>query len=582
MGHKSGVIFTMSLNRQLSLYAFLAKLPGFRTRYIAKIMLVAFLGIHIPLLSLLLSFLITHTESLKTMINILSIALIATLFGTIGTLYALNYLLAPILITSAALKKYLETRTLSPLPTGFKDEAGTLMEHTYQTLHQLDGLIDYMTHYDALTGLPNAKFLQIHLEEIISQLPDQSFAITMVGINEFLNLCDRRESHIVNQLLKSMTHRLQNIVDSTDELAYWSSGVFIIVSLKTSSFEEVIQRSQIILNTLNQPYKLINSQINVKVNLGIRLSSSDEIPVENQDSRMLVDRLIQQANRSLRSAQRDRQSYQFYSPSLNQKLQRQIILENDLHNALEQQEMQVHYQPIVNLQNNQIIGVEALIRWEHPKLGWVSPEEFIPIAEANGLIESFGNWVSNVACLDSRTWRNKGLGPIRMSVNLSARQLEHPNLVESVCQILNDTGIAAVDFELEITESALMGNIERSINTLLQLRRKGISLALDDFGTGYSSLSYLKRFPVNMIKIDRSFVTDILQHPNNAAIARSIISLCHNLNLKITVEGIETKAQLEYFKQQGCHEGQGFYFSPAVSAETMTQLLQRQILNHAE
>ena len=142
--------------------------------------------------------------------------------------------------------------------------------------------------------------------------------------------------------------------------------------------------------------------------------------------------------------------------------------------------------------------------------------------------------------------------------------------------------MAAVDFELEITESALMGNIERSINTLLQLRRKGISLALDDFGTGYSSLSYLKRFPVNMIKIDRSFVTDILQHPNNAAIARSIILLCHNLNLKITVEGIETKAQLEYFKQQGCHEGQGFYFSPAVSAETMTQLLQRQILNHAE
>ena len=572
----------MSLNRQLNLYAFLAKLPGFRTRYIAKIMLVAFLGIHIPLLTLLLSFLITNSESLKTMIHVLSIALIATLFGTIGTLYALNHLLAPIMITSAALKNYLDNRTLSQLPTDFKDEAGTLMGHTYQTLYQLDGLIDYMTYYDALTGLPNGKLLQVHLEEMISQLPGHSFTITMVGINDFLNLCDRRESHIVNQLLKSMTYRLQNIVDSTDELAYWSSGIFIIVSLKRSSFEEVVQRSQIILNTLNQPYTLINNQINIKVNLGIRLSSSDETPVENQDPIMRIDRLIQQANMSLRSAQRDRQPYQFYSPSLNQKLQRQIILENDLHDALEQQEMQVHYQPIVQLQNNQIIGVEALIRWEHPTLGWVSPEEFIPIAEANGLIESLGNWVLNIACLDSRAWRNQGLHLIRMSVNLSARQLEHPNLVESVRRILNDTGMAAANFELEITESALMGDIDRSINLLLQLRRQGISLALDDFGTGYSSLSYLKRFPVNMIKIDRSFVTDILQHPNDAAIAKSIISLCHNLNLKITVEGIETRAQLEYFKQQGCHEGQGFYFSPAVPAETMTQLLQRQTFNHAE
>ena len=573
---------TMSLNRQLSLYAFLAKLPGFRTRYIAKIMLVAFLGIHIPLLTLLVSFLITNSESLKTMINILSIALVATLVGTIGTLYALNYLLAPIIITSAALKDYLDTRTLSQLPTDFKDEAGTLMGHTYQTLHQLDGLIDYMTYYDDSTGLPNTKLLQIHLEEMIAQFPDQCFTITMVGISDFLNLCDRREPYIVTQLLKSMTHRLQNIVDLTDELAYWSSGVFIIVSLKISSFEEVIQRSQIILNNLNQPHRLINNQINIKVNLGIRLSSSDEIPIENQDSRLLIDRLIQQANMSLRSAQRDRQPYQFYSPSLNQKLQRQIILENDLHSALEQQEMQVHYQPIVKLKNNQIIGVEALIRWEHPRLGWVSPEEFIPIAEANGLIESLGNWVLNIACLDSRAWRNQGLHSIRMSVNLSARQLEQPNLVEHICQILNNTGMPAADFELEITESALMGDIERSINTLLQLRRQGISLALDDFGTGYSSLSYLKRFPVNMIKIDRSFVTDILQHPNDAAIARSIISLCHNLNLKITVEGIETKAQLEYFKQQGCHEGQGFYFSPAVPAETMTKLLQKQTLNYAE
>jgi EAL domain-containing protein (putative c-di-GMP-specific phosphodiesterase class I)/GGDEF domain-containing protein len=572
----------MPLTRQLNLYAFLAKLPGFKTRYIAKIMLVAFIGIHVPLITLLISFLITRSESLTTIIHILSVALIVTLLGTVATLYALNYLLAPVILTSAALKNYLDTRTLAQLPTGFRDEAGTLMGNTYQTLHQLDGLIDYMTHYDALTGLPNAELLQLRLEQTIAQFAQQRFTITMVGINEFSNLCDRREPHIVSQLLKSITYRLQNIIDSTDELAYCSSGVFTIVSLKTFSFEEIVERSQIVLKTLNQPYKLTNNQIQINVNLGIRLSSLDETPVENQNSRMLVDRLIQQANMTLRAAQIDRQPYQFYSSSLNQKLQRQIVLENDLHSALERQEIRIHYQPIVNLQNGEIIGVEALMRWQHPKLGWVSPDQFIPIAEANGLIQSLGSWVLKMACLDSRAWRDQGLNPIRMSVNLSTRQLEYPDLLEHICQILNDTEIPAADLELEITETALMGDIERSVDILTQLRKEGISLALDDFGTGHSSLSYLKRFPVNMIKIDRSFVTNILQNPHDAAIARTIISLAHSLNLNITVEGIETKEQLEYFKLQDCQEGQGFYFSRGVSAEAITKLLQRQTFNYGQ
>ncbi len=572
----------MPLTRQLNLYAFLAKLPGFKTRYIAKIMLVAFLGIHVPLITLLLSFLITRTESLTTIIHILSVALIATLVGTVATLYALNYLLAPVILTSAALKNYLDTRTLAQLPTGFRDEAGTLMGNTYQTLHQLDGLIDYMTHYDALTGLPNAELLQIRLEQTLTQFAQQRFTITMIGINEFSNLCDRRESHIVGQLLKSITYRLQNIIDSTDELAYWSPGVFTIVSLKPSSFEEVVKRSQIVLNTLNQPYKLTNNHIQINVNLGIRLSSLDETPVENQNARMVVDRRIQQANMTLRAAQIDRQPYQFYSSSLNQKLQRQIVLENDLHSALERQEIRIHYQPIVNLQNGEIIGVEALMRWQHPKLGWVSPDQFIPIAEANGLIQSLGAWVLKMACLDSRAWRDQGLNPIRMSVNLSTRQLEHPDLLEHIFQILNDAEIPATDLELEITETALMGDTERSVDILTQLRKEGISLALDDFGTGHSSLSYLKRFPVNMIKIDRSFVTNILQDPHDAAIAGTIIALAHSLNLNITVEGIETKEQLEYFKLQDCHEGQGFYFSRGVSAEAITKLLQRQTFNYGQ
>ena len=179
-------------------------------------------------------------------------------------------------------------------------------------------------------------------------------------------------------------------------------------------------------------------------------------------------------------------------------------------------------------------------------------------------------------------WGDRGLNPIRMLVNLSTRQLEHPDLLEHICQTLNDTEIPAADLELEITETALMGDIERSVDILTQLRKEGISLALDDFGTGHSSLSYLKRFPVNMIKIDRSFVTNILQNPHDAAIAGTIISLAHSLNLNITVEGIETKEQLEYFKLQDCQEGQGFYFSRGVSAEAITKLLQRQTFKYGQ
>ncbi len=237
--------------------------------------------------------------------------------------------------------------------------------------------------------------------------------------------------------------------------------------------------------------------------------------------------------------------------------------------------MLVYYQPLIDLHSGQITAMEALVRWQHPTLGLVSPVKFIPIAEANGLILPIGEWVLRTACAQNRAWQLAGFNPIRISVNLSARQFELPNLVEVVSQILEETGLQVSYLELEVTESFLMADMERSVKILKQLRELGIWLALDDFGTGYSSLNYLKRFPVNMLKIDRSFVQDVTSNPDSAAVTNAIIALAKSLRLNITAEGVETQEQLDYLKMQGCDEGQGYYFSCPVPADLITPMLQK-------
>jgi EAL domain-containing protein (putative c-di-GMP-specific phosphodiesterase class I) len=239
-------------------------------------------------------------------------------------------------------------------------------------------------------------------------------------------------------------------------------------------------------------------------------------------------------------------------------LQERLALENDLRGALERGEMIVYYQPLVDLHTRQITALEALLRWQHPTRGLVSPAKFIPIAEDNGLIISIGEWVLRTACAQNRAWQLAGIEPIRISVNLSARQFEAPNLVEIVRQTLAETGLPASYLELEVTESFLMGDVQHSVKTLKQLRELGVWLALDDFGTGYSSLNYLKSFPVNMLKIDRSFVQDVTFNPDSAAVTDAVIALAKSLQLKITAEGVETQEQLDYLQKQGCQEGQGY------------------------
>ncbi|MBE8988164.1 putative bifunctional diguanylate cyclase/phosphodiesterase [Nostoc sp. LEGE 12450] len=560
----------MNFNQNLYLYSFLANFRWLKKSYTAKIMSVAFLGTHVPLLTLLLSFVISNSYSFGMAARVMTIALLATLAGTAATLYALNHLLKPVILTSGALQNYLNTKTLPKLPTEFADEAGTLMADTSQTLHKLDELIHQITNYDDLTGLPNRDLFRDRLHQILSQPENKQrlVAVFLLSIDDFTGMSHGLDHQTTNLLLRAVAKRLLDCTAQTDILAYLKGDEFALARMDIHSLESVIKLSQVLLSNLSKPFAFEGNLIHITVSIGITLN--------NLTDPNSVDQLLQQAHIALYQAkQQGRSQYQFYSPEINAQLQERLTLENELHGALERGEMLVYYQPIIDLHSGQVIAMEALLRWQHPTLGLVSPAKFIPIAEANGAIVPIGEWVLRTACAQNRAWQLAGFTPIRISVNLSSRQFEQPYLVEIVNQILEETGLQASSLELEVTESFLMADIDRSVKTLKQLRELDICLALDDFGTGYSSLNYLKRFPVNMLKIDRSFVQDVMSNPDSAAVTDAIIALAKSLRLKITAEGVETQEQLEYLKMRGCDEGQGFYFSRPVPADIIAPMLQK-------
>lgn len=556
------------MSYKLGLYGFLARFRVLKRSYIAKIMAVAFLGTHVPLLVLLLSFVLSPTYTWEMTLRVLIITLLATLGGTVATLFALHHLLRPVALTSKELQNYLNSQRLPNLPTEFADEVGTLMANTSQTLHKLDELIHYIRHYDDLTGLPNRELFRDRLAQA-SLVPTGSsrlVAVLLVGINDFVEVSHAWDLETANLLIRGIAQRIENSVHPSSIVARLEGDEFAIALTDIPSFENVIKLAQLLLSTLAKPFSIQGNGIRVTAGIGITL--------EHLSDRNEIDLLLQQAHMALHTAkQQGRSRYQFYSPEITAQLQERMILENELYGALERQEMRVYYQPLIDLQTGEIRAVEALVRWQHPTFGLVSPAKFIPIAETNGFIIPLGEWILRTACAQNREWQSAGLQPIRLSVNLSARQFEQSDLVERVRETLQETSLEPAYLELEVTESALMNNMGCSMATLSKLRGLGISLALDDFGTGYSSLNYLKQFPVNMLKIDRSFVQDITSNPDSAAVTNAIIALAQSLHLGITAEGIETEEQLNYLKMRGCHEGQGFYFSRPVPAEAIAPML---------
>ena len=288
--------------------------------------------------------------------------------------------------------------------------------------------------------------------------------------------------------------------------------------------------------------------------------------------------LIRNADTAMyRAKERGRDNFQVFTPAMEATLLEVLALENDLNHALEREELVVHYQPVMDIKSGRIVGGEALLRWQHPERGLVGPDEFIPLAEETGLIVPIGEWVLRKACAQAKEWQEAGLGAMRVAVNLSARQVEHPGLVQLVAEVLKETRLPPQCLHLELTEGAVMRQVESVISTLAELQALGIGISVDDFGTGYSSLGYLKRFPIDTIKIDRSFVRDVTTDQNDAAIVTTVIAMARSLNLRVIAEGVETEAQLAFLRENDCHEFQGFLLSRAVSpAEFEALTRQRQ------
>lgn len=532
-------------------------------------MTVAFLGTHVPLLGLLVYFLVVNSFSWETTVRVLLIALVATLLGTGITLYALHKLLAPIILTYLAQRAYIDRKQLPDLPTTYTDEAGILMADTVQTIQKLDEVIDHLTHYDAIASLPNRALFADRLQHALLRTEEKNrlLAVLTLKLANFREIHNGMGSNASNQLIRVVAQRLNASISSFDLVCRIGNDEFAIALTELAASEDVVAFCESLLDRLALPINLNGNQITPLTNIGIAVYPFDG------DS---VEQLLRSAHTAVDEADRRiPHNFQFYSANMNVQLQERLSLESNLRYALQRNEFQVHYQPRVDIHKGSIIGVEALLRWHNRKLGFVSPAKFIPIAEANGLIIPIGEWVLRSACAQNRIWQEAGLEPIRVAVNLSARQLAQPNLVQLVTSILEETDLNPAYLELEVTESLMMENVEQSINVLEQLRELGIQLALDDFGTGYSSLNYLRRFPIDTLKIDRSFVRDVVSNSHDAAVTNAIIALAKSLELNITAEGVETIEQYEYMKAQGCHEIQGYYFSPPVNSLAMTGLLNK-------
>ena len=430
-----------------------------------------------------------------------------------------------------------------------------------------DERIYFMAHYDTLTGLPNRNLLHDRILHAIVSAPRHKtkVAILFLDLDRFKIINDNLGHSIGDLLLQAVTERLKGCLRSSDTIARLGGDEFLIVipDLRDATYAATV--AQKILDSLSRHYVIRDIELHTTVSIGISLYPDDGTANEE---------LIANADVAMyRAKEIGRNNYQFFAPAMNDRSYERLTFENKLRRALERREFVIHYQPQVNSMTGLIIGAEALVRWQHPKMGLVSPGMFIPIAEESGLIIRIGEWVLREVCRQAKAWQEEGLPPIPVAVNLSAVQFRQNNLVEMVDDALKESGLDPHCLELEITESGIMQNSETSVHTLRLLKQMGLKLSVDDFGTGYSSLSYLKKFPIDKLKIDQSFVRDITTDQDDAAIINAIIGMANSLKLRVIAEGVETVEQQNFLNANGCFESQGYYFCKPLPAEEFRELL---------
>ncbi len=442
---------------------------------------------------------------------------------------------------------------------------GTIQDVTEH--RQVQERLRYLAYYDSLTGLPNRQQVNDSLYRAMleAESRERLVAVMFLDLDRFKNINDTLGHDVGDALLKEVAVRLKASLRPGDSISRLGGDEFILILGNIAHINDVTRVAQKILDQFIPPFRIAGRDLFISPSIGITLYPFDDNNPEN---------LLRNADIAMyRAKELGRNNFQFYTPELNARAARRLELETGLRRALEKEEFILHYQPLVNMQTGKITGMEALLRWQHPEFGLIPPMDFIPLAEETGLIVPVGEWVLRTACAQIKTWHGTGFPAMHVAVNLSSVQLQQKNFAETVKRALRETGLEPQYLDLELTESLLMHDMEAVEKILKELKALGVLFSLDDFGTGYSSLSYLKRFPIDFLKIDRSFVNDINQDRYGAGIVRAIIVMAHTLGIKVIAEGVETAEQLEFLRAQGCDITQGYFCSEPLATETFTDLL---------
>ncbi|MCD7037390.1 putative bifunctional diguanylate cyclase/phosphodiesterase [Pseudomonas marginalis] len=449
------------------------------------------------------------------------------------------------------------------------------IERNTHLRHEAESSLLRMAQYDFLTGLPNRQKLQEQLDKILTDAGrrQRRVAVLCVGLDDFKSVNEQFTYQAGDKLLLALADRLRAHSGRLGALARLGGDQFALVQADIDQPYEAAELAQSILDDLEAEFALDHEGIRLRATIGITLFPEDG------DS---TEKLLQKAEQTMTLAKtRSRNRYQFYIASVDSEMRRRRELEKDLREALGRNQFHLVYQPQISYRDNRVVGVEALLRWQHPEHGLVPPDLFIPLAEQNGTIIPIGEWVLDQACRQLREWHDQGFTDLRMAVNLSTVQLHHTELPRVVNNLMQIYRLPPRSLELEVTETGLMEDISTAAQHLLSLRRSGALIAIDDFGTGYSSLSYLKSLPLDKIKIDKSFVQDLLDDDDDATIVRAIIQLGKSLGMQVIAEGVETAEQEAYIISEGCHEGQGYHYSKPLQARELAAFLKQSERNNA-
>jgi diguanylate cyclase (GGDEF)-like protein len=427
----------------------------------------------------------------------------------------------------------------------------------------------YLAHFDPVTELPNRALFKDRLNVALAQARGhgQPLALLYLGLDGFSLINDTAGHSAGNQLLETVGAKLRQIARDGDTVARVGGDEFAVLVSAIDRAEDAASVAGRVLESISGPLTVGTHEFHVSASVGITICPADG----DDDETLLNNAQIAMHQAKEQGGNR----YRLYEPSMNERMLRRLSLENGLRRALAREEFEVYYQPQVNGQSGRVVGAEALVRWNDPNRGLVLPAEFIPLAEESGLITDLGDWVLRVAVAQNKAWEGQGLPPLRVSVNVAARQMQDAKLVARVAEILRHSGLDHDRLELEITEASFITNTATTIALLHELREMGVRVSLDDFGTGYSSLSYLKNLPLDTLKIDQSFVSSLSTDPGGAAITAAIIAMAHTLDLKVIAEGVETEYQQAFLKERLCDELQGYLFGKPMPAREFEKALTR-------